>query len=304
MDPLDDVLRLLGTTSHVSASMTAGGSWAVGFDAPDGIKFNAVRRGRCYLRLDGSVEAIPLAAGDCYLLTHSRPYTLFSDPEAAAMPAGPIFLAATDGVARAGVGDEFAAIGGAFRFGERARELLLDGLPTVIHVPAATAEAAALQWAIDQIDVELRQRRVGATLVAEHLAVVMLIQILRHRLASEPAPTTGLLAGLGDPVVAVALREMHRQPAHGWQVAELARAASVSRSTLAARFKDLVGRGPLEYLTGWRVELAANRLRSGDETLASIAQHVGYGSESALSVAFKRVTGHTPRAYRHLARTR
>ncbi|GAA4576289.1 hypothetical protein GCM10023176_47370 [Micromonospora coerulea] len=67
---------------------------------------------------------------------------------------------------------------------------------------------------------------------------------------------------------------------------------------MAARFKDVVGKGPLEYLTEWRIELAADRLRRGDDTVATIARAVGYSSESALSVAFKRTTGHSPRAYR------
>ncbi|WBB88793.1 AraC family transcriptional regulator [Verrucosispora sp. WMMC514] len=298
MDPLYDVLSLVGATGHVSASMAAGGSWAVEFEAPVGIKFNAVRRGRCWLRVDGCAEALPLVEGDCYLLTRARSYTLFSDPAAVPVPAGPVFLAATGGVARVGAGDDFAAIGGAFHFGERARTLLLDALPPVVHVPGAAAEAATLHWAIDQVDAELRQQRLAAGLVAEHLALVMLIQMLRHHLAADARTTTGWLAGLGDPVVAVALREMHQRPAHPWTVAELARAASVSRSTLAARFRTVVGRAPLEYLTDWRVELAADRLRRTDDTLARIAQLVGYGSESALSVAFKRTTGHTPRAYR------
>jgi AraC-like DNA-binding protein len=82
-------------------------------------------------------------------------------------------------------------------------------------------------------------------------------------------------------------------------VAELARVAAVSRSTLAARFKDVVGKGPLEYLTEWRIELAANRIRRGTDTVATIARAVGYGSESAFSVAFKRTTGLSPRAYRN-----
>ncbi|RIV36072.1 AraC family transcriptional regulator [Micromonospora radicis] len=298
MDPLHDVLTLLGTTSQVSASMVAGGSWALRFDAPDGIKFNAVRRGTCLLRLGGRPEPLPLAAGDCFLLTRPLPYLLLSDPAAVAVPARPIFEAATDGVARTGVGDDFAAVGGAFHFGTRARALLLDGLPPVIHVPAATAEATAIGWAIAQIDTELRHQRAGAALVAEHLAAMMLIQVIRHQLAHEPQLTSGWLAGLADPVVAAALREMHRQPARPWSVAELARAASVSRSTLAARFKEVVGSGPLEYLTHWRVELAVDRLRRGEETLAGIAHAVGYGSESALSVAVKRVTGQSPRAHR------
>ncbi|MGC4756712.1 AraC family transcriptional regulator [Micromonospora trifolii] len=305
MDPLEDVLALLGATSHVSAGLVGGGRWAVGFDPPAGAKFNAVRRGRCSLQVDGHAEPINLGAGDCFLLTRPAAYTLFSDPDVPVEPAYPIFAAATDGVAHVGDGDDVFLIGGAFALGGRARSLLLDNLPPVIHVPADTPEAGTVQWALGEIDAELRSTRLGSHLVAEHLALVLLIRVLRLHLARDVQPTSGWLVGLTDPVVAPALRAMHARPAHPWTVDEVARAAAVSRSTLAARFKRIVGVGPLEYLTGWRIELAADRIRRGSDTVATIAQSVGYGSESALSVAFKRTTGLSPRAYRtELAKTK
>ncbi|MFI7520116.1 AraC family transcriptional regulator [Micromonospora globbae] len=296
MDPLEDVLALVGATSHVSTAMAAGGRWAIRFAPPAGVKFNAVRHGSCLLRVDGVPDPVGLAEGDCFLLTRPLGFTLASDPDTLPEPARPIFTAAVDGVARAGTGNDVFLIGGAFSFTERARDLLLDGLPPVIHVPAATPEAATVGWAIEEIDTELRTAPLGGTLVAEHLALVMLIRILRLHLAQGGG--TGWLAGLADPVLASALRAMHARPAHPWTVAELARVAAVSRSTLAARFKEVVGQGPLEYLTGWRIELAAGRIRRSDDTMSSIARAVGYGSESALSVAFKRTTGLSPRAYR------
>ncbi|MDG4808869.1 AraC family transcriptional regulator [Micromonospora sp. WMMD1120] len=298
MDPLEDVLALLGAESHVSAALVGGGGWAVGFDPPAGAKFNAVRRGRCALRVDGLAAPISLGEGDCFLLTRPVAYTLFTDPDAPVQPAYPIFAAAADGVARVGDGDDVLLIGGAFSLGGRARTLLLDDLPPVIHVPADTPEAGTVQWALGEIDAELRSTRLGSHLVAEHLALVLLIRVLRLHLARADRSSAGWLAGLADPVVAPALRAMHARPAHRWTVDEVARAATVSRSTLAARFKKVVGSGPLEYLTGWRIELAAERLRRGTDTVATIAQAVGYGSESALSVAFKRATGLSPRSYR------
>jgi AraC-like DNA-binding protein len=126
---------------------------------------------------------------------------------------------------------------------------------------------------------------------------VMLVHVLRTHLAGG-AGAPGLLAALADPVVATALRALHARPAHHWTVRELAGTAAVSRSTLAARFTAALAQGPLEYLTLWRMELAAERLRGGTDTLATIARAVGYGSESALSAAFKRVTGRSPREYR------
>ncbi|WP_371786219.1 AraC family transcriptional regulator [Streptosporangium subroseum] len=296
-DPLEDVLTLVGTTGHLSVGLVAGGEWALSFEPPKGVKFNAVRRGHCLLTVDGVPEPIELAEGDCFLLTQPRAFTLASGPEVRPLPAGPVFEAAVDGRARAGTGEDTIFIGGRFDFGERAQELLLDALPPVIHVPGRTAEAATVRWALDQIDAELRDRPLASTLVAEHLALVMLIHVLRLHLAG-PGSASGWLAGLTDPVVAAALGAMHARPAHAWTVAQLAEVAAVSRSTLAARFKHAVGQGPLDYLTGWRIELAAERLRRGDETMAAIAREVGYGSESALSNAFKRVTGASPRDYR------
>nr|WP_274383053.1 AraC family transcriptional regulator [Streptomyces pratensis] len=171
-------------------------------------------------------------------------------------------------------------------------------MPPVIHIPAGTRHAETVRWALTVIDQELTDRPMAATLVAERLAVVMLVHVLRLHLARDPHASSGWLAGLGDPVIAEALTCLHRDPARPWTVAELAHTTSVSRSTLAARFKATVGQGPLEYLTRWRIELAARQLRDGGETLAAIARSVGYGSESALSVAFKRVVGVPPGDYR------
>lgn len=298
MDPLEDVLALLETRSHLSTSLVAGGEWAVRFSPPSGVKFNAVRRGGCLLEVDGADEPVALSEGDCYLLTRPRGFTLRSGPGAVPVDAGPVFARAGDGVARVGDGEEVLLLGGRFSFGVRAQELLLDALPPVVHVPAATSQAETVRWALTTIDQELTRGRMGSTLVAEHLAVVMLVHVLRQHLAREPRTVSGWLAGLADPVVAAALAAMHEEPARPWTVAELARSGAVSRSTLAARFKSTVGRGPLEYLTGWRLELACRRLRESGGTVASIARDVGYGSESALSTAFKRVVGVSPGEYR------
>ncbi|MFD5625585.1 AraC family transcriptional regulator [Streptomyces sp. NPDC127072] len=299
MDPLEDVLTLLETRGRLSASMAAGGQWAVRFEAPEAVKFNAVRRGACLLEVDGIDGPISLAEGDCYLLTRPRAFTLRSDPQAVPVDARPVFTTAENGVARIGDGsDDVFLIGGAFSFGTRAQELLLDQLPPVVHIPAGTRHAQTVRWALTAIDQELTDRPMAAGLVSEHLAVVMLVHVLRLHLTREPHTASGWLAGLRDPAIASALACLHRDPAHPWTVAELASATAVSRSTLAARFKATVGQSPLEYLTRWRIELAARHLRDSGDTLTAIAHSVGYGSESALSVAFKRVLGVSPGNYR------
>ena len=298
-DPLEDVLALVGTSSRLSAGLVAGGDWAVSFTAAPAVKFNAVRRGNCLLLAGDQVYA--LAPGDCFLLTRPIDFVLASDLALPTIPAGIIFAGAEAGieagVARAGQGDDVYLIGGRFDFGERAGELLLDALPPVVHVPGASPAAGAMRWALDQIETELRDRPPASTLLTEHLALVMLIHALRLHLAAATAES-GWMAGLSDPIAGPALRAMHAEPAYAWTVADLAAVATVSRSALAARFKRVVGQAPLDYLTRWRIELAAARLRRGDDTVALIAREVGYGSESALSNAFKRITGTSPRAYR------
>lgn len=298
MDPLEDVLALLETRSHLSAALTAGGQWAVRFEPPSGVKFNTVRRGHCWLEVEGCGGPIALAPGDCYLLTRPRPFTLRSDPAGPEVDAHSIFARAKQGMAHVGTGDDVLLIGGRFTFDEPGSDLLLAGLPPVVHVPAGTPQAETLEWALTLIEQELTLRPAASTLVAEHLAIVMLVHVLRLHLAREPQTSFGWLAGLGEPAVRTALTSLHADPAHPWTVAELARAGAVSRSTLAARFKETVGLGPLEYLTRWRIQLAAQKLRKSDETLSAIARFTGYGSESAMSTAFKRVTGMSPSVYR------
>ena len=308
MDPLEDVLALIGVQSSVSAGLVAGGDWAMTFPPPVGVKFVAVRAGSCHLAVQGSAQRHVLAAGDCCLLTRRARFTLASDLSLPAADARTAFARARgtagDGLARTGTGEEVFILGGSFDFGDRAHALLLDALPPVIVVPATSPAAHALDWALAQIEHEVRTQPLGAGLVAEHLATVMLIHVLRLHLTQAQAQdsatggaTPGLLAGLADPVVATALRALHAHPARAWTVAGLATSVGVSRSTLAARFSRALGQGPLEYLTQWRIALAAQQLRAGDRTLASIATAVGYGSESALSTAFKRVLGSSPRAY-------
>ncbi|MFE0748871.1 AraC family transcriptional regulator [Gordonia sp. NPDC058843] len=294
MDPLSDVLRVAEVTAHLSAGMSGRGRWSVAFDAPPGIKFNAVRRGRCVLRVGD--EVIQLAEGDCFLLAARLPFVLATDPSMRSEPAHLVF-AGVD-LARVGeaTGDRVELIGGRFDFGARAHELLIDRLPAVVHVASDHPDAASIRDDIAVIDAELRSSQPGAEVVAESVATAMLVRILRL----EPTGATGILTGLRDPVVAAAVSAIHRDPAYRWTVAELASVASVSRSTLAIRFERSVGMGPLAYATAWRMELAAQRLRAGDETLATIAREVGYGSASALTVAFTRVIGTSPDAYRRV----
>ena len=138
----------------------------------------------------------------------------------------------------------------------------------------------------------------GTELMLGRLMELLFVEVLRRYAAHLPASATGWFAALNDPIVGRALQCVHGEPARRWTVDELAREAGASRTVLAERFNAVMGQAPIEYVTGWRMQLAAERIRSGNDSLAAIATDVGYESEAAFNRAFKRVTGVTPGRWR------
>jgi len=138
----------------------------------------------------------------------------------------------------------------------------------------------------------------SANPVALRLPELVLIEVLRVHLASAPAADHGWLAALHDPVLAPALALIHREPARKWTVPDLAAGAAVSRSLLDERFRDVLGRSPIRYLTEWRMHLAEDLLATTDVGIFTLARRVGYDSEEAFSRAFKRTRGVSPSQWR------
>ena len=130
------------------------------------------------------------------------------------------------------------------------------------------------------------------------LSEVLFIEVLRLYMNEQADGRTGWLAGVNDRIVGAALKAMHASPGHPWTLEELARTASSSRSVLAERFQQLVGSSPMQYLTQWRMVLAANLLRGSNASLAVIAEDVGYRTDTAFSRAFRREYGAPPAAWR------
>ncbi|GAA3021383.1 AraC family transcriptional regulator [Streptomyces fulvorobeus] len=301
MDPLEEILTLVDVRAERASTLTGHGDWALRFPAPAGAKFNSVLSGSCMIDTPGLKEPLQLRTGDSFLLTRPQEFVLSTSARASVQQASPIFRA-TEGTTSVEIGPlgqpvSTRLVGGSFAFGRRARELLLDTLPPLIHLPAHAEGATMVPHLLNRIDHEARTAGLGAHVVSEHLAVVLLVDVLRCHLMHQP-DRAGWLQGLGDPVVSTALRAIHADPARRWTVRLLADAALVSRSTLAARFKAAVGKGPLEYLTRWRLELGAHRLASTDQTIAVIADAVGYSSEASFALAFKRELGTAPGIYR------
>jgi AraC family transcriptional regulator, alkane utilization regulator len=138
----------------------------------------------------------------------------------------------------------------------------------------------------------------GTPFLLSRLMELLFVEVLRRHAARLPEDAAGMLAAMRDPVVARAIHHLHHDPARKWTIEDLAAEAGTSRTVLAERFNKLLGKPPIEYLTGWRIQLASDRLKSTREPLARIAETVGYDSEAAFSRAFKREMGLSPGAWR------
>ena len=171
-----------------------------------------------------------------------------------------------------------------------------------IFVVRPTGAAAA--WVASSLTYVLEACEEGHSdsQILTQLPALLLAEVLRLHLASAPAADHGWLAALRDPVLAPALAELHRQIARKWTVADLATAANVSRSVLDERFREVLGRSPIRYLTDWRMHVAKDLLTNTTLTVHAIAHRVGYDSEEAFSRAFKRAFGRAPAHWREHVR--
>ncbi|MGK6315755.1 AraC family transcriptional regulator [Neorhizobium sp. DT-125] len=300
MDPLSDALSLLKPQSHVSSGFDAGGDWSIYFPIKhDVIKCYSIVSGGCWLSIEGRSDPVRLNAGDCFVLPSGRPFRLASDLRLMSEPSSAFFPPAERGgvVTVNGGGGVFLA-GSRFTVSGGHAAVLMGMMPPVVHIDKES-EQTALRWAIDRMRQELREQQPGGSLVAQHLAHMMLLQALRLHLAEGADKGTGWFAALADKQLCAAISAIHADPARRWTLKELASIAAMSRSSFAQRFKEAAGETPMEYLTRWRILLASDRLENSSDTVSVIGHSLGYEAEGAFIAAFKRIMGCTPRQYGH-----
>lgn len=301
-DPLSDALDLIEARCAMSGTMLAGGAWAIRVPRPGQLKFQAVVKGAAWLRLDGLDKLFKLEAGDAILLNGKHAFVVASDFRAPELQATELFRETIGRTSRVGSADEYHVVGGHVSLNATGIDLLVDSLPPVIHVKTGTAEASVISWLLCQLVREMDAERPGALCATSQLAQLVFVQMMRaHINAAEPL-LPGWLRAIGDEKIAPAIRLMHAEPARAWQLAELAKAVGMSRTSFAERFKAVAGVAPLAYLANWRMRLAERALRDGSEPVSALALSLGYTSESAFSNAFKRIVGLAPNRYRAAVR--
>jgi AraC-like DNA-binding protein len=297
MDPLSDVLSLLKPKSYNFRGLEAGGSWSLHWSELPGIKCYAVVAGGLWLSVDGVADAVHMVSGDCVLLPLPRPFRMASDLSLPGVDARSVFSAlANGGIATLNGGGALSGVGGVVTLQGHLADILLKVLPPIVHIPRES-DKAALRWLMDRMREELRESRSGGPLVLQHLAQLMLVEALRAHVAEGARGGAGWLLALADKQIGPALSAMHEDLAQQWTLQTLAEHSAMSRSAFAQKFKDAVGSSPMDYLTRWRMLMAADRLATSDDSIARVAPMFGYDSESAFSTAFKRVMGCSPRQY-------
>lgn len=293
-DPLSDVLALAGLRAACSVRLQAGGDWALRFQ-PLELKFNVIRRGACWLTIDAGPPQ-QLRAGDGFVIVRT-PFVLGSAPELPPVDAALAF--AEPGMsARIGPGTDVEILGGSVTLAGGGAAGLIALLPKALVIRAEARAASSFGWLLDELDREWHANLAGGHAVCNDLLRMMFVHALRQHVATAEADELGWLAGLRDPAIAAALRAIHADPVRSWRLVELANIAGLSRSGFAQRFKMRVGQSPVEYAARWRMQLAAARLTATVDSVSTIAASLGYLSDAAFGVAFRRVHGTAPGQYR------
>lgn len=291
-DPLAEIVTLLQPRAPFSKVVGAAGRWRVQRTMGGQPFYFVILEGASRLEVDGH-DPINLEQGDFVLIPAAYHFGLSScEPPPQDVVTTPVAM--LNGQLRLGLQEgpaEVAMLVGHCVFGSPDAALLVPLLPRLVHIRGEKRLANLVQMVSD----ESRAQRPAREVILERLLEVLLIEAFRSMTGS---PTSqGLVQGLADERLSVAIRRMHESPKRDWTIAQLAKEAALSRSAFFERFNRVVGLAPMAYLLAWRMALAKRLLRENGVALGEIAEHVGYRSASAFSVAFTRHVGIPPSRY-------
>ena len=306
-DPFGEVLQLLQLTGVLYCNAQLSDPWGIELPQLPGVmNVEVVTSGHCWIELEGRAPVF-MPQGSLVLIPRGNRHILRGNPCDKATWLEDIPVERTGGRfenMRFGGGGRLTQI---MYYGVRFDPYLADRLvrllPDMLHLRTHIDDGSWLQSTIQFIAQEAQQRLPGCETIITRLADILVIQAIRTWIESVRKEEQGWIAALHDPQIGKALSLMHRQPARDWRVESLALEVGMSRSGFSARFTAIMGESVKQYLTGLRMQLAHRELRETSDTLAKIAERVGYQSEPAFNRAFKREVGVSPGAIRkHRAR--
>jgi len=323
-DILSDVLRGIRLRGAVFFYLSYGPEWATAAPPSKDIaalvlpgsdhvmEYHVVTRGEAWAAIAGHAP-VRLAPGDIVMFPHGDAHVLSSKPNLRPQYVDAEWISAHRQYSRPITlndlgydrGMEFSEpasgamtniVCGFWGCDVRPFNPLIAQLPSMLHL-ACGPDRGFMSEALQQAIHACCEKRLGSEVVLERISEIMFVQAVGRYIA-ETREETGWIAGLQDKHVGQALALLHSRPAAAWTVDELGHHVGMSRSALHERFTQLIGQPPMHYLTQWRMQLAANLLRSTSNTVASVALDVGYESEAAFARAFKRLIGVTPGTWR------
>ena len=314
MDPITDIFRTMHVTAFGQHRLEATAPWGLIQEkqteekvTPSGKEnspadlahYALLSRGNCWLSVEGIPDPIPLTGGDCFLLARDTSIVMRDSPRTRPRSTFREITAKANGnvAYHGGGGAPTTIVCGSMSFDRASLRPITQLLPNFILIKAEQARTLALHDTMRALASEMAEQVPGSEIVANRLAEVLFIQILRAHIASGPESTKGWLRAIFDPQMGTALRAIHDRVNAPWTVESLAEAAGMSRSAFAARFRELLEQTPMEYVTEWRMQKAMQLLEQRDKKLIDVARSVGYESDAAFSKAFKRVVGANPGEY-------
>ncbi|TDD73537.1 AraC family transcriptional regulator [Actinomadura darangshiensis] len=293
-DQLSEVLDLIEVRGQMTGGFAAEGPWVSRGEIDAPLKFVAMASGRARLSTDAG-GPVDLEPGDVAILNNRSWLEVTGGagdgPRRELLPEPGL-----PSPSLRGTGD--VVMGGRIDLNPAGEALVLQALPPVGHVRASATAAPGLHAALGRLLDEVTADRLGSAFAIRQYAQLLVLEVLRAYIDQAELPP-GRLRALTDERLRPALALMHADPGRPWGLDELARAAAMSRTSFAERFRTVAGIPPLTYLARWRMLLAQRALRDRDVRVGSLATRLGYASESAFSTAFKRETGESPSHYRH-----
>ena len=304
-DALSDILRALRMKGTIYFRTEFNPPYGVAVPAFSNVaRFHLAARGSCWVEVAGEVDPVHLAQGDLIVIPHGAAHLLSDQPgrEAASVDEvvektgfegkGALVYGGEE------IGRATQLICGHFAFDDAAIHPLLEALPRYIHIPGSESlNNAWLEQAMKFIQVESLNLEPGSDAIVHRLAEIIFIQAVRIYV-ERVGRDAGSLAGIADPQIGRALAAIHESPEAAWTVDALASEAGMSRTSFATKFAQAIGMTPHSYLTQWRMQDAARRLRETRDPMLRVAEGSGYHSEAAFNRAFKKWFGATPAAYR------
>ena len=299
MDPLTDILAGLRIRTAVFTRMKASAPWGVYSPSERGVNFVLLVRGSAILTTPDSPQQIALRGGDVFIKLDNTPYRLYDHEDSTLIDCVDVEkLRVGHHIEIGGGGAVSTFVSGSFELDAMEARPLLQTLPSLLYLKLDQHRSVAFQSVLEMLALETESPGLGSEAVVSRLFELLFVHAIRAYSMQPGGPTRGWLSAIADRHLARALEAMHGAPAQDWTVESLARAAGMSRSGFAARFKAVVGQSPLDYLTQWRMYKASRLLQQGNVPLSEVSRQVGYESASAFNRVFRRETAMTPGAFR------